>query len=57
MCKTLVVAEVEVGFGAVIGDENFAVLEGRHGAGVDVEIRIKLDQVDLEAAALQQTAD
>ena len=31
--EAFVVAEVEVGLGAVVGDEDFAVLEGRHGAG------------------------
>ena len=30
--EALVVAEVEVGFGAIVGDEDFAVLERRHGA-------------------------
>ena len=49
--EALVVAEVEVGFGAVVGDEDFAVLEGRHGAGIDVEVGVELLQVDLEPAA------
>ena len=30
--EALVVAEVEVGLGAVVGDEHLAVLERRHGA-------------------------
>jgi len=30
--EALVVTEVEVGFGAIVGDEDFSVLEGRHGA-------------------------
>ena len=34
--EALVVAEVEIGFGAVVGDENLAVLEGRHGSRIDV---------------------
>ncbi len=54
--EALVVAEVEVGLGAVVGDEDLAVLEGRHGAGVDVEVGVELHQVDAEAAGLQQTA-
>jgi hypothetical protein len=49
--EALVVAEVEVGLGAVVGDEDLAVLEGRHGAGVDVEVGVELHQVDAEAAA------
>ncbi len=40
--EPLVVAEVEVRFGAVVGDEHFAVLERRHRAGVDVEVRVEL---------------
>jgi hypothetical protein len=38
------VAEVEVSLGAVVGDENLAVLVGRHRARIDVEIRIELAQ-------------
>ncbi len=34
--EALVVAQVEVGLRAVVGDKNFAVLEGRHGSGIDV---------------------
>ena len=57
MGEALVVAEVEVGLGAVVGDEDLAVLEGRHGAGIDVEVGIELHHVDLDAARLQQAAD
>src|SRR5215469_10361258 len=31
--KTFVVAEIEIGFGAVVGDEYLAVLQRTHGAG------------------------
>ena len=55
--EALVVAEVEVGLGAVVGDEDFAVLEGRHGAGVYVEVGVKLHEVDLETAGFEQAAD
>ena len=55
--EALVVAEVEVGLGAVVGDKDFAMLEGRHGAGIDVEVGVELHQVDAEAAALKQAAD
>ena len=40
--EALVVAEVEVGLAAVVGDEHLAVLEGVHGAGVDVDVRVEL---------------
>ncbi len=47
--EPLVVAEVKIGFGAVVGDEDFAVLEGGHRARIDVDVRIELDQSDFEA--------
>jgi hypothetical protein len=52
--EALVVPQVEVGLGAVVGDEDFAVLEGRHGPRIDVQVGIELLQVDLQPAALQQ---
>jgi hypothetical protein len=55
--EAFVVAEIEIGFGAIVGDENFAVLKGRHGARIDVEIRIELHQVNFEAMAFQQAAN
>ena len=55
--EALVVAEVEVGFGSVVGDEDFAVLEGAHGAGVDVEVGVELHEVDAESAGLEEAAD
>ncbi len=41
--KTLVVAQVQVGFRAVVGDKHLAVLERRHRAGIDVEVGVQLD--------------
>ena len=55
--EALVVAQVEVGFRAVVGDEDLAVLEGRHGSGIDVEVGVELHHVDAKAAALEQAAD
>ena len=53
----LVMAEIEIGLGAVIGDEDLAVLIGAHRAGIDIEIGVELAQPDLEAARLQQRAE
>ena len=53
----LVVAEIEIGFRAVVGDVDFAVLVGAHRAGIDIQVRIELQQADLEPAALEQTSD
>ena len=55
--EALVVAEVEISFRPVVGDENFAVLKRRHRSRIDVQVRIELHQVDLQPAALQQAAD
>ncbi len=55
--KTLVVAEIEIGLGAVVGDEDLAMLERAHGAGIDVEVGVELLTRDLESAAFQKTPD
>ena len=54
--EALVVADVEIGLGAVLGDEHLAVLEGAHRAGVHVQVRIELLHLDTEPAGLQETA-
>ena len=41
---------VEIGLGAVVGDEYLAVLIGRHGARIDVEIGVELAQAHAVAA-------
>ena len=40
--EALVVADVEVGLGAVLGHEDLAVLERAHRARVDVQVRVEL---------------
>ena len=55
--EALVVAEVEVGFGAVVGDEHLAVLERAHGARIHVDVRIELDHGDLEPAGFEDGAE
>ena len=54
--EALVVAQVEIGFGAVVGDEHFAVLIRRHGAGIDVQVGIALLEGDAKTAAFEQAA-
>ena len=49
--------DVEVGLGAVLGDEHLAVLERVHGAGVDVEVGVELLHRDLQAPRGQQLAE
>ena len=49
--------EVEIGLGAVLGDEHFAVLERRHRAGIDVDVGIELDEGDFEAARFEDRSE
>jgi hypothetical protein len=53
----LVVAEVEIGLGPVLGHEDLAVLIGRHRAGIDVDVRVELLQADGESAGHEEAAD
>ena len=48
--EALVVAEVEVGLGAVFGDEDLAVLERTHRSRIDVDVRVELEVGDADAA-------
>ena len=52
--EALVVADVEVGLGAVVGDEHLAVLERVHRPGVDVEVGVELLHGHPETAGLEQ---
>ncbi len=54
--KALVMAEIKIGLGAVIRHEHFAMLVGRHRAGIEIEIGIELAQPNLVATRLQQRA-
>ena len=53
--ETLVVAQVQVGFCAVVGDKNLAMLERRHRARVYIEVRVQLDQGNFKAAGLKES--
>jgi phage-related tail protein len=55
--EALVMAEVEVGFGAVIGDEDLAMLIRAHGAGIDVQIGVELAHANGIAARLEKRAE
>ena len=50
-------ADVEVGLGAVVGDEDLAVLERVHRPGVDVEVGVELLHGDPQTARPQQPAE
>src|SRR3546814_1401160 len=51
--EALVVAEVQVGLGAVVGDVHLAVLERAHRARVDVDVWIELHHRHAQAARLE----
>ena len=55
--EALVVAQVEVGLGAVLGDEDLAVLERAHRPGIDVDVWIELLEGDPVAARDEKAAD
>ena len=52
--EALVVPDVEVGLGPVLGHEDLAVLERAHRARVDVQVRVELLHLDAEPACLEQ---
>ena len=54
--EALVVAEVQVGFGPVVGYENLAVLERVHRPRIDVDVGIEFLERDPKAPALHQSA-
>jgi len=51
------VAEVEIGFGAIVGHEHLAVLKRAHGAGIDVDVRIELQEGDTDTARFEQRSE
>ena len=55
--EALVVAQIEVGLCAVIGDVDLAVLVGAHRPGIDVDVRVEFLQRDPVAVPLEQGAN
>jgi hypothetical protein len=55
--EALVVAQVEVGLGPVVGHEDLAVLIRAHRARIDVEIGVELTKANLVAARLQERSE
>ena len=55
--EPLVVADVEVGLGAVLGHEDLAVLERAHRPRIDVQIGVELLELDAQAARFQQAPE
>src|SRR5688572_19795096 len=55
--EALVVAQIQVGFGPVLGHEHLAVLERRHRPGIDVDVRVQLDVGDADAAGFENRGE
>ena len=55
--ESLVVTEIEVRLGAVVGDVHLAVLIRAHRARIDVDVRIELLHRDFVAVAFEKGAD
>ncbi len=53
--EALVVADVQIGFGTVLGHVHFAVLERVHRARIHVDVRIEFLLQHADAARTQQT--
>ena len=54
--KPFVVAQVQIGLRAVVGDKYFSVLDGIHGSRVHVQIGVQLLQRHPQAPLLEQAA-
>src|SRR5271154_3767507 len=52
--KSFVVPQVQIRFGAIIRNKNFAMLIGRHGAGINVQVGIALLEGNFKSAAFEQ---
>src|SRR5512133_2355163 len=52
--EALVVADVEIGLRAVLGDEHLAVLKRAHRSRIHVQVRVELLDLDLQAPRLQE---
>jgi hypothetical protein len=55
--EALVVAQIEVGLGAVVQHEDLSVLERVHRPGIDIDVRIQLLEDDLEPAGSEEAAE
>ena len=55
--EALVMTKIEVGFCAVLGDIDLAVLIGAHGTGIDIDVGIELLRCDCQSARFEQPAE
>ena len=55
--ESLVVTQIEIRFRTVVGDEDLSMLEGTHRAGVDVDVRVQLEEGDFETARFKHSSE
>ncbi len=55
--ESLVVAEVKIGFPAVIGNKHFAVLKRVHRARIDIDVRVELLDDNAQSTALEDSTE
>ena len=51
--ETFVMTQIEVGFRAVVGHENFTVLEWTHGTRIHIDIWIQFDHGNFKAPGFE----
>lgn len=54
--KTLIVTEIQICFGAVVSDKNFAVLDRVHCSRINIDIRVELLACDFISSHLEKTS-
>src|SRR5205807_1939774 len=55
--EALVMAQVQVGLGPVVGHEHLAVLERRHRSRIDVDVGIELYEGDFDLARFEDRGE
>ena len=54
--KTLIMSQIQIRLGPVIGDKYFAVLDRVHGSGINIDVRVEFLHGDLVAPRLQKAS-
>jgi len=55
--ESLIVAEIQIGLRPIVRHEHLAMLEGRHGPGIDVDVRVELEHRHREPALHEQAPE
>ena len=55
--EAFVVTQVQIGLGAVVRHEHLAVLIRAHGSGIDVDVRVELQDGDAQPTVFHERTD